>query len=208
MAFSDFTLEEACSAFTLNLSHKKDLFGEVSAAPVSPQLRDVLEENVPLALSVDTDKARSELIVAPILVEVRRLMNRQIGYFSGVEFDVVPGQGLKGTCDFILTACPLQLILRRPVLVIAAGKNDNIISGLGPCVATMVAARAFNEKAGEGPSRIFGAVTTGRIWRFLTLVEDKILIDHRERYISSTDKLLGILLHCVGGDPATAGESA
>lgn len=208
MAFSDFTLEEVCSAFTLDLKQGKDLFGGVSAARIGPLLRDLLEENVPLALSIHTEKARSELIVAPILVEVRRLMDRRISFFSGVDFDVSPSQGLNGPCDFILAASPLQLILRCPVLMIVQAKNDNIKSGLGPCVAKMAAARVFNEKDHEGPSRIYGAVTTGSLWRFLTLDEDKIFIDNRENYVSSLGKILGILLHCVGGDPEMAGAAA
>ncbi len=57
--------------------------------PVSPSLRSILDEYVPLATSIHTEKARSEFIVAPILLEVRRLMDRRISLFSGLELRCV-----------------------------------------------------------------------------------------------------------------------
>ena len=72
-------------------------------------LRSVLDEYVPLAIVDRTEKARSELIIAPILVEVRRLTGRRISLFSGIEFNVGAEAGLIGYCDFILSRSPLQL---------------------------------------------------------------------------------------------------
>ena len=176
--------------------------------PISPLLAAVLDEHVPLATSIHTEKARSELIVAPMLVEVRKLMGRRISLFSGAEFNVDAAQGLNGTCDFILAASHVQLFLQRPAVMIVEAKNDNIKSGLGQCVAEMVAARIFNQQAGDGPSIIHGAVTTGSIWRFLKLDGPTIFIDQPEYYLDRMEKILGILMHCVGGDPATAGAAA
>ena len=39
---------------------------------MSDLLRQTLQENVPLALDISTEKARSEFIIAPVLLEVRR----------------------------------------------------------------------------------------------------------------------------------------
>ena len=72
----------------------------------------------------------------------------------------------------------------------------------------MVAARIFNQRAGDGPSIIHGAVTTGSIWRFLKLDGPTIFIDRPEYYLDRMERILGILMHCVGGDPATAGAAA
>jgi hypothetical protein len=77
---------------------------------ISPLLQMLLEENVPLALAINTEKARSELIVTPILLEVWRLMRREISLFSGIEFNVAPDRGLNGVCDFILSRSPMQLV--------------------------------------------------------------------------------------------------
>jgi hypothetical protein len=45
-----------------------------------------LQENVALALNINTEKARSEMIIAPMLIEVRKLLKKQVSIFSGIEF--------------------------------------------------------------------------------------------------------------------------
>jgi hypothetical protein len=62
--------------------------------------RTPLRENVALALNIHTEKARSEMIIAPMLIEVRKILNRQISLFSGVEFNVDASLGLTGVCDY------------------------------------------------------------------------------------------------------------
>jgi hypothetical protein len=206
MAYSDFTLEGVLRAFALTLDERTDLFARVPEIAVSPSLRTHLESYVPLALAIHTEKARSELIVMPILLEVWNLMGRQIGLFSGISFDVDSEQGLAGFCDFILSQSPEQFVLSAPVVTVVEAKNDNIKSGLGQCVAEMVAARMFNERTGEGPATIHGAVTTGSIWRFLKLDGETVYVDRPEYYLDRVEKILAILLHCVGGEaPVLAG---
>jgi hypothetical protein len=208
MAYSEFTLESACLSFSLDLKEGEDLFASIPTARISPLLRAILDEFVPLATSIHTEKARSEFIVAPILGEVRKLMKHRISLFSGIDLNIDPAKGLNGTCDFVLAASHIQSFLRSPVLMIVEAKNDNIKSGLGQCVAEMVGARVFNERAREGPATIHGAVTTGSLWRFLRLDGGTVFIDRVEYHIDQVDKVLAILLHCVGGDPAKAGAAA
>jgi len=208
MAYSDFTLEKASSAFALDLNQEVDLFTSVPAAAVSPFLRTLLNEYIPLGTSIHTEKARSEFIVAPILAEVRRLMNHRISLFSGVDFNVDPARGLSGTCDFILAASRVQLFLRNPLLMVVEAKNENMKAGMGQCAALMFAARLFNERESQAVRNVHGAVTTGTNWRFLKLDGETIFIDRAEYYVDQLEKVLGILLHCVGGDPATAGDAA
>jgi hypothetical protein len=62
-------------------------------------------------LGRNSEKARSELIIAPILVDLRRQLNEQISLFSGVDFTVDETKGLNGTCDFIITQSPEILIV-------------------------------------------------------------------------------------------------
>jgi hypothetical protein len=209
MSYSDLTLERACRDLLLVLNERTDLFAGLPGVAVSPFLRAVLEKFVPLGTAIHTEKARSEFIVAPILAEVRQLRNEQVSLFSGVSFDVDPARGLTGTCDFILADSPSQLILRAPVLMmIVEAKNDNMKSGLGQCAAEMFAAREFNEREREGPSTIYGAVTTGSNWRFLKLEDGTIFIDRPEYYLDQLETVLAVLLRSVGGDPSAAGAAA
>jgi hypothetical protein len=203
MAYSDFDLNCVRREFSLELSDRVDLFCRVREVPVSPRLRAVLDEGVPLAVNVSTDKMRAEFITAPILAEARRLTEHRISLFSGTEFNVSDAEGLNGTCDFMLAASRSQLILRNPVLMITEAKNEDIPAGLGPCAAAMVAARLFNEQDDKSPATIYGAVTTGTIWRFLKLERSNLWVDDKERYLHPVGKILAILLQCVGFDPAT-----
>src|SRR5947209_11638218 len=169
MAYNDFTLEALKRQFGLRTAEGSDLFGRVPPATVSDLLRETLRENVPLALDISTEKARSELIVAPVLMETRRQLGHRISLFSGVEFNVDVEQGLRGVCDFLLSLSPEQLAIEAPVVTIVEAKNENVKQGIVQCVAEMLAAQRFNEDRGNAIASIFGAVTTCSNWTFLRL---------------------------------------
>ncbi len=96
MAYNEFTLSGAASQFSLTVDQTRDLYSHLPAAPVSDALRSELEEVVPLALIISTEKARSEIIIMPILLEVWRKTGKRVGLFSGVEFNVEGQVGLNG----------------------------------------------------------------------------------------------------------------
>jgi hypothetical protein len=192
MAYSDFTLASALEKLSLSLRQEESLFAEVAGVKPSALLAEVLKDNIPTALAIHTEKARSELIVMPVLMEIRRRAG--VGLFSGIEFNVDDAQGLRGVCDFLLSQTQNSFFIEAPVLSVVEAKNDNIKSGLGQCVAEMVAARLFNERAGKGPRVIYGLVTTGSIWRFLRLDEGAVVLDSVEYYLDQLPKILGILL--------------
>jgi hypothetical protein len=199
MSYSDFTLKSACRAFELALDDSVELHGETPEVEPSRLLSEQLGENVPLATAIHTEKARSELIVSPILVEVRRLTDHRVSLFSGIEFEVAPELGLNGVCDFLLARSPVQSFLEAPAVVVVEAKNDNIKSGLGQCAAGMVAARIFNEREGRGPTILNGVVTTGSLWKFLRLDGSTLFLDGTEYAIDRIAKILGALLQGVGG---------
>lgn len=153
-----------------------------------------LKENLSLATAINTEKARSELIIMPLLTEVKRYLKGRISLFSGVEFNVDPEHGLNGTCDFILTRSPEQFFITEPVITIIEAKQENIPSGLGQCIATMIAAQQFNEQEGNPIDILYGAVTTGTDWKFLKLRDKVAYIDTRDYFINEVPKILGILI--------------
>src|SRR4051794_3951390 len=102
MAFGDFTLKAAQEWFGLTTDERTDLFAAVDPVGVPDRLREMLERWAPTALAMNTEKARSEFIIAPILMESVSLLGDQVGLFSGVSFDVDKDQGLNGACDFLL----------------------------------------------------------------------------------------------------------
>jgi len=197
MAYNKFTLSKVREAFQLRIDDRNDLFSSIEEVKVGDHLAQTLEGNVPLALAIDTEKARSELIVAPILVEIWKLLNRQISLFSGIEFNVDPEKGLNGKCDFIISRSPEQVLITAPAVAIVEAKNDNIKSGLGRCIAEMIAAKLFNEQEGNNITTIYGAVTTGDRWKFLKLEDQTAHIDLNEYHLVTVGKILGILLSMV-----------
>jgi hypothetical protein len=194
MAFRDFGFPEVQQAFCLTLA-EADLFGGVAPLDLPATFVERMRLGTDLALAINTEKARSEFIIAPLLLELRQLLGGRFGLFSGVEFDVDASRGLNGFCDFILTRSPLQSVLTAPVLAIAEAKNDNLRNGLGQCIAAMVAAREFNAKAPVPLGAVHGAVTTGSAWKFLRLSGSDLTLDLREYFVAELGRLMGILAH-------------
>jgi hypothetical protein len=197
MAYSDFKLSEIIQKFELTLNEVSGLFGDVREEESSDLLTTILKENVDLAVSINTEKARSEMIISPILLEVRRKLNNEISLFSGVDFNVDNQQGLNGFCDFLISLSKEQLFVRAPVITLVESKNENLKSGLAQCIAEMLAAQLFNEQKQNAIKIIYGAVTIGTIWQFLKLEDKTISIDLTEYYIKDVKKILGILISAI-----------
>ncbi len=198
MAYSDFsTLSKFKKAFNLRIDEESDLFAPVEAVQPSQPLATTLEETVELALAINTEKARSEMIITPMLLEVRRRANYQISLFSGSDFNVDFEKGLNGYCDFIISRSKEQLTINAPVAIVVEAKNEDIKGGLGQCAAAMLAAQLFNQQEGNDIKTIYGAVTTGDIWRFLKLEDSDVFIDLSNYYIKDVDKILGILFKSI-----------
>jgi len=195
MPYSTFTtLAEVQEAFGLQLENLSGLFRQVQAREPSPQLQAALAENTELALSIASEKARSELIVTPILLEVRRLVKTDLSYFSGVSLNVEPSIGLNGECDFMFSRSSNQFEVSSPVVTIVEAKRNDISSGLGQCAAQMVGAQKFNERKGDPQTTILGGVTTGEVWRFLLLKDNVIQVDLSSYYLHQLPDILGILV--------------
>ena len=197
MAYSNFTLRQVEKDFHLQIEEQVDLFTHIQAIATSDHLKRILTENIPLALAINTQKARSEFLIAPTLLELRRRSPIPISLFSGTEFSVSPEQGLSGYCDYLISLSKQQLMISAPVVTIVEAKNEDIKSGLGQCIAEMVAAQLFNELENNDIATIYGIVTTGEIWKFLQITEQTVTIDLTDYYITDIDKILGILLHFI-----------
>jgi hypothetical protein len=193
MPYSQFTIDVIWETFGFTISERIGIFTDVPAVEYSTILAQILKEYIPLAVAIATEKARSEFIIAPILFELKKQLANQISLFSGKEFNVAPEQGLSGFCDFLISLSPEQLFIQAPVVTIVEAKNDNIQSGLGQCIAEMIAAKLFNERKENKIEIIYGVVTTGSVWKFMRLIEQRIEVDLDEYFIQDIGKILGIL---------------
>jgi hypothetical protein len=150
---------------------------------------------------MNTEKARSEMIIAPILMEAVELVTGPVSLFSGVTFDVDKEQGLNGSCDYLLTRSTEQFYISHPVVTVVEAKKEDIPGGLGQCIAGMLAARLYNEREGTKVQRIYGTVTTGSNWRFLELEGTKVFIDRLEYYWQPVGQIVAILVQLTAGLP-------
>ncbi|AFY53321.1 hypothetical protein Riv7116_0734 [Rivularia sp. PCC 7116] len=193
MAYSDLTLTRFKNSFDIYIEEEADLFANIEPLEASDKLKDDLKETAELALAINTEKARSEMIILPILLEIRRRANYQISLFSGSNFDVDVEKGLNGYCDFIISRSKEQLLINAPAIIIIEAKNENIKNGLGQCAGAMLAAQIFNQQRDNDIQTIYGAVTTGDIWKFLKLEASNLFIDLNNYYIKEIANILGIL---------------
>ena len=193
MSYSNFTLESALAAFQLEKVEFAGTFSEIDPIAPSAYLTTGLAKKVPLAAAIGTEKARSELIVADVLVELREKFNHRISFFSGIDFSVDVESGLVGICDFLVSLSPGQLLLEAPLIVLVETKKDDPKLGLGQCIAEMRAAQRFNAEKGNDIPAIYGATTTGTEWQFLKLAGKNLQIDMEIYSIQQCEKILGIL---------------
>ena len=193
MAYSNFTLETVKKTFQLETVRSLGLFSEIEPVEPSTYLTMGLARKAPLATAIGTEKVRSELIVADVIVELLEHFDYRISFFSGIEFNVDAENGLTGVCDFLVSLSPEQFYLEAPIIALVEAKNLDLKLGIGQCVAEMLAAQRFNAERGNDIPCIYGASTTGVEWIFLKLEEKCLHIDMTIYTIERCDKILGIL---------------
>ena len=197
MAYSSFTLGKVSRTFHLETVWQPGLFADIAPVEPSEPLTMTLERQLPFALAMGTEKAKSELIVAPVLVELCLHFESRVSLFSGIDFNVDATNGLTGVCDFLVSLSPQLVELEAPVIILVEAKRDSLTDGLGQCVAEMVAAQRFNADAGNDIRCVYGATTSGIDWLFLKLEGQTLSIDLTAYQLERCDRILGILASMV-----------
>ena len=194
MAYGDLKLEAIFDQFGITTVKSDGEFAGVPPVEPSERLTQFLTRNVPRGIAMGTEKARSEIMIMPVLLEAVNAFPREISLFSGVEFNPAPELGLNGVCDFLISLASEQMVVREPVIAVVKAKNDNVKNGFGQCIAEMVGAQIFNRKHGKPLETVYGVSTTGTNWFFMRLVEKTIYTDFAEYTITEPGKLVVILL--------------
>jgi hypothetical protein len=176
----------------LGLDVKQRIFiKQITSIEASDFLKLTLEINTKRLRN--TEKAKSEFIIAPILYEIARKNEDKVSFFSGDSFDVDKSLGLNGFCDFLFAKVPESPTIKQPVFCLVEAKNDNLEKGMPQCIAEMYAARLFNERSNNPLNIIYGCVTTGYQWQFLKLENQLIYQDTQVYSLIELPKILGIL---------------
>src|SRR5262245_16947104 len=208
MAFRDFTYPSVLKKLDLPVQ-EDDLSCGATPLPVRQGFATFFAEGLAIAvgdLGIGTEKAKSEFLIAPLLVELRRATGRRLfSVFSGMELNVNKARGLNGACDYVLTKGGNQHLREAPILGILEVKNEDFSQqGMGQCVAGMFAALCRNRKDGWPVPHVFGAVTTGRTWQFLRLEGSVVTIDLTNYSVRDLGRVMGILRHQIACASATS----
>ncbi|HAA31885.1 MAG TPA: hypothetical protein DCE56_34540 [Cyanobacteria bacterium UBA8553] len=197
MPYSEFTLSKAVEDFQLTIFEQERFLPKIP--PVTPTLllQDTLRETLPWAIAVSSEKARSEGIINPVLLEVKRQLKGEISVFSGEEFNVEPEAELTGYVDFLISRSSEQLYIKAPAVVLVEAKKEDLKPALGQCLAEMVAAQRFNQQKLQPISTIYGTVTSGTVWRFLKLEGQCASIDLTDYPLPPVEQILGFLIWMV-----------
>lgn len=124
-----------------------------------PLLRQQMRDRLPnVALTSET--ARREFYVTPVLF----MLLDQVKFRLSIEYTVT-GNRLRGAVDYLLRG-------EQEVLVIEA-KQADMERGFNQLAAEMI---ALSEQRPDTPDLLYGAVTTGDLWRFGTLHRPQRLI--------------------------------
>lgn len=196
MSYRDFQFPGVVRDLGLTLDNVS-MIPALTPVPVRPAWLASLNHGVRLARGIGTEKGKSEFVIAPVLLELMDLLQDRSSVFSGIEFNVDPTRGLNGYCDFLISRSPVVYVLQAPVVAVAEAKNDNVLTGLGQCIAGMRAAWVFNAAEGIPVNQVFGVTTTGFEWKFLRLRDTALTIDLDDYLITDPGRILAALVHMV-----------
>jgi hypothetical protein len=192
MAYNKFTLTSVKQKLGVDNQIRNFLPKTLPEFSVSTQLLNELADVEGAAIA--TEKAKSELIVMPVVKELKRHNKEKFSYFSGYKFNVDTKKGLNGFCDILFSAKAHKQEIEAPIFYIVEAKNDLLEQGFGQCAAEMIAAHLFNEKQGTQHA-IYGCVTNAFTWCFLKLEQNTVLIDssHIPLTLTEPHNVLAIL---------------
>ncbi|MBL7784766.1 MAG: hypothetical protein JNM36_02575 [Chitinophagales bacterium] len=144
-------------------------------------------------IPANSEKAKSEQIISPILTDIRLRNADRLTFFSGWPLNVLPEKGLRGFCDFIISKKHNAVLLESPLLVVVEAKlNQDLPDALPQCIAEMYAAQIFNEQNNEPQPQIYGVVTSGYDWLFAKLIDHHVYVDKSRYFTANLPQLLGI----------------
>ncbi len=188
-SYSHFKIEDI-RELGIEVSRQK-LFDAVKNLHPSEWLLQTLSIN--RQIPAESEKAKSELIISPILNELFIKNPQRFTYFSGYQFNVDQKLGLKGFCDFIISRKYNAAFIESPlVAIVEAKQNQDLVDAAPQCIAEMFAATIFNQRENTPVSTIFGIVTNGYEWLFLTLENSQVIIDTERYGLKNLPELLGV----------------
>jgi hypothetical protein len=192
MSYSDFkTLEQVNQELGIVIQAGNELYQHIAPVQLTPWFMNTMKIAYSKAIQINTESARQALIVDHVLMELTQHLT--ISFFLANSFNIDSGKGLTGNPDGIISKSDNQLYITAPVVVLIEAKKSDLSSGLPQCIAVMEAAKIFNERKGKIFAPIYGVVTDGVLWQFLSLQEQTVTVDIFLYNFADGSKIVGIL---------------
>ncbi|HEY9611662.1 MAG TPA: hypothetical protein V6C93_20040, partial [Allocoleopsis sp.] len=131
-----------------------------------PDLRQRIEDAI-TRVSLTSEAARREVLIAPILLEVAKIAEANVN----IEYPIEVNQYLKGELDYYLQS--------PHYLLVVEAKQADLTRGFTQLAAELIALDSWVES--DEPI-LYGAVTTGDIWQFGSF--------HRQNQVVTQDLML------------------
>lgn len=169
-----------------------DLFKDIDIQPLD--ISKGLKRDLKRADKIQpkSEKAKSEFIIAPVLVDIMERNNDFFKIYSGDNLSADVEKGLNGEVDFLLAYNTESYSFNTPLITVVEAKKGDIELGVDQCAAQMYGAQIFNQKMGTPVSVIYGCVTTADDWLFLKLEDKQLWIDRKKYYLGQLSHLLGV----------------
>lgn len=194
MSYQKFTLETLKEQFGLD-NKQQNLF--VNIAPVKSS--NWLSEALVMGRKnpIKSEKAKSEMIITPILLEMKKQNNDFFTIYSGDTLEVDKSLGLTGECDFIISKNTQSFTISYPIFALIEAKRNDFDLGIDQCTAQMYGAWLYNQKYNQNIPFIYGCVTTADEWLFIKLEKNVFYIDMEKYFIKELETILGILQYII-----------
>lgn len=146
------------------------------------QTRSRIEDILPY-VSLSTETARREVLIAPILLDVVYYTKSELK----IEYPIKVTEQLQGSLDYLLEG--------KDRLLIVEAKKEDLDYGFTQLVAELIALDQWEKSTDQ--DRFIGAITTGKIWEFATLDRTAKTIQqglNSYRILEDLEPLLRILI--------------
>jgi hypothetical protein len=191
MAYRDFSWDLLEEQFSIT-NELINLFPTVRPVHPSEYVQTAIQ--IARGLPLRNEKAKSELIVSPILAD---LVSRNADFFtlfSGETINADRERGLVGEVDFLIAKRTRTINLNFPILAIIEAKKNDFDLGRPQCAAQLLGAQRVNARRGHDVP-LYGCVTTATDWQFFRLENNHFQFDERTWHLDQLADLLGVLQH-------------
>ncbi|MCB2261621.1 MAG: hypothetical protein LGR52_01570 [Candidatus Thiosymbion ectosymbiont of Robbea hypermnestra] len=196
MAYSDFkTLEQVHEELGLVIQGDSNCYRHIQPVQLTEWFVKTMDLAYTKAIRINTESARQALIVDNVLIELEQHV--AISFFLESTFNVDSEKGLTGNPDGIISRSTNQLYITAPVVVLVEAKKSDLGNALPQCLAGMEATRIFNERHENPVSPVYGVVTDGVLWQFVSLENNIATIDSTLYPFEGGGMIVGILKFCV-----------